>query len=371
MAPGDHDISIGPHLFQESSLFLQLPREIRDLVYDNLFSSTHFIKWIVSRKGRHMYRAKYSYPPPDHMCKWESIKPTWLLACKQIFFEARQQYFRKVCCIRIGDVESEATKSIDQLTFFSLQHVRTLDTTHLPVLFKQPTAGQRYPPLTSLLLLHLPDIDASFEELRMTFKISTMPYGSLDKGEGLEYSLFDFEQIRDINFDKVEFIIKQPTIGSAFQINKVVEIYSLLQGQLIDAAKVLTDGHSTTTTLHNEGWSVQGWIEEEVETDLRGNPNQKGVMQYSWHVKVQKKTRDQSQDGLAYDGLQHFVECLSKRKIGVQPERNHFYRIESSNPETISFNCVETGEILQIKNGVVELSVVDDAPTRPINGYEI
>jgi hypothetical protein len=353
MATGDHDISIGPHLFQESSPFFQLPQEIRDLVYDNLFTNTRFVNWIVSRKGRQRYRAQYLYPPPNHLYKWKSTEPVWLLACKQIFFEARQQYFRKACCGRIRDTKPGTTKSIDNLTFFSLQHVRTLDFSHLPVIFEQPTARQRYRFMTSLLFFPLPNINASFQKLRMTFRISTIPPRSLDKGEGLGYSLFNFEQIRDMTFDRVEFIIEQPTIGHISQINEVVEIYSLLQRQLIDSAKILTDGHSKSTTFHDEGWSVRDWIEEEVKIDLRGNPNRKIDVQYSWHVEVRKKTRDQSHDGLIYGGLRHFIACLFKKKIGVPPDRHHFHRIESSDLETTSFYCVETAKTLRIKGNAV------------------
>lgn len=179
---------------------------------------------------------------------------------------------------------------------------------------------------------------------------------SLDKGEGLEYSLFIFEQIKDINFDRVEFIIEQPIIERIFQISEVVEIYSLLQRQLVDAAKILTDGHSTSTTLHNKGWSVRDWIEEEVEMDPRNIPNQKDIVQYAWHVEVRKKTRDRSQDGLTYDGLRHFVGCFSTGEPDVPPDRHNFYGIENSDPETRSFYCVERAETLRIKGDVVDLT---------------
>lgn len=73
-------------------------------------------------------------------------------------------------------------------------------------------------------------------------------------------------------------------------------------------------------------------------------------------MEVRKKTRDQSQDGLTYDGLRYFVECLSKGKFGVPLDRHHFYGIDNSDPETRSFCCMETAEILQIKGDVVGLT---------------
>jgi hypothetical protein len=54
-------------------------------------------------------------------------------------------------------------------------------------------------------------------------------------------------------------------------------------------------------------------------------------------------------------GFKHLVECLSKGIFGVPPDRHHFYGIENSDPETRSFYCVETAEILRIKGDVVDL----------------
>ncbi|KAF2868485.1 hypothetical protein BDV95DRAFT_579936 [Massariosphaeria phaeospora] len=144
-----------------------------------------------------------------------------------------------------------------------------------------------------------------------------------------------FLRIPGAQLQRVEFVIRQPTLSAAAynQLSNMADTYAALQAVLEASAKLLTE------TWPGEGWDIRDWMQPLAPaTRFAG---------YNWHVEVQRRQEPGVSRRVTHEGLGYWFGGIGPRLL--------FKRVEEERSGYVSFHCANNGQRVRVKDGVVHV----------------
>ncbi|PSN70925.1 hypothetical protein BS50DRAFT_570352 [Corynespora cassiicola Philippines] len=345
---------------QPYSNFMRLPRELRDEIYDLLFNDT---KFIISHEPKGFScQLRYGCGPydPDFCVSHGNVPPEWVRACKQIYQEAREQFYRVVKFDSISKVPAFTSDTRDRPDdhqdstpipglprFLSVKDVHIYDFKAMSkaneVLARK--FSYKFPENDIYGLLRArsnlsegislsQQIGATLTDFRMGFTICEAWKGDVNKN--FRWDLSPLE-VPGVSFKRVEFFVLEPYFApSRYPLEnllRLMDVYEGLQKELEEKAMALVK-----TPSH--GVIVRDWMQEEYDSMTDS-------FHFRWHLQAFRQECVASKRCIAYEGLHSWKDEDLKGSV--------FTRISDTESDEIMFYCEASERTVSIKNGEVDL----------------
>lgn len=104
-----------------STFLLQLPREIRDLIYDHLFAGARF-QYFETELSVDLFYGPYT---SDYHVS--HIAPQWLGTCKTLLVEGLEQFYREARCVGVFGSDKKRLSALSPNRLLSLTRITRVD----------------------------------------------------------------------------------------------------------------------------------------------------------------------------------------------------------------------------------------------------
>jgi len=348
--------------------FFQLPRELRDSIYDYLFQGNSFT--ILNKNVRpdlgvtfhFFYQFNGTREHLNHL-------PHWLFACRQMLHEGQQQWYRGANCSPCFCSSSNGRTLAGSYAaaFCELDRVQSFDGPVLTTNFSADWDYFLWPslPMSKMQLQTIVPrmsehwvsysvLDCFFRYLQQhpdhpakQIKLSLMitPSDSLRKGIGaVDLSYFETLGPR---FDRVVFRIVCPytasyasrtgLLGSSCaQMHVNSSIFPKLQREAVRVGKALVGATETT------GWHLRDYLEPMRTSSDDVIPNA-----FEWHVEVTRRSLQRSGQGeLQFQGLRF---CRLEHRRHKRREFDYFRPLQiDARGRVTSWVCDDTSDIMSL-----------------------
>jgi hypothetical protein len=320
--------------------FLNLPTELRDTVYDELFqglSLTCFDPNIRPDLGI-TFHFFYKF---NGTRKHRNV-PRWLFTCKQIFNEALEQWYRGASCSPCfcrPESGISAAGSYGQ-AFCELVRVQSFDGPVLSTAYasdedyvlwpsQSTTASQRSSSLVPRISEHSVSYaisDCFYKYLenntnhpakRIKLSLTTTPWDDMRAIDSVNLSSF---QSLGSRFDRVVFRIACPTFSDRVidapptswpSLKNALSMYTKIQYEAVRVATYLVSGNISM------GWEIRDYLLpiRTLSDDVIPNA-------YEWHVEVIRRQKQQK-GHLQYIGILHWRKEKYRRR-GRRQQYDYF-----------------------------------------------
>ncbi|KAF2005504.1 hypothetical protein P154DRAFT_339358 [Amniculicola lignicola CBS 123094] len=341
--------------------FLDLPREVRDMVYDFSFQELPGrirlqLKTNDSALRGDCIKYSLSYGDTPSATPFHDLEtrekcmrhPRWVFLNHQVFLEAREQFYRRARCVSFtgrGNCRLRAQK--EALTFFLLDRVRILDYTDHDytidiVLRPLPEDKIAIITSTSSIKSRFTDIfrylDAYGSSMKF-FRICVNPViYEIDKDTFRRFTFLDETPLRYMEpiFDIVEISILQPRIRPIENAWIVCNAFERIQEELLDMALGLIRD-PVSTPGESPGWTCK--VKDRVFKIGSGS-----WAEFEWRLEVQKGCGGGDDDRIVNKKLPGFSEIFrDHRTVGWQLRT--FERIWGNDNGLGVYRCEEGGRV--------------------------
>ncbi|KAF2191995.1 hypothetical protein K469DRAFT_696061 [Zopfia rhizophila CBS 207.26] len=266
---------------------LRLPQELRDIIYDYLFQGACY--------EFDEYQMSFTISYNDDFDSYSGL-PIWLLTCKQILYEALEQFHRQAQCIGYSRRDPESGDDFSS-SLVSLYRIRTISAHNLQALvivgdglFDMYRLNDEKKVLATVLpaqvdgyadnmlhaLIHhlqLQGTQLKDFTLRLRFPSEFPPAHKVEAWK-VDFSLF--EKLGAL--DRVEFLV-DPPLWEMYpdHIQERATLFPLVQRELLRVGKLLVG-------LQGVGWAVRDWF---GCNDSNNTENCLGI-EHEWHLEVKK-----------------------------------------------------------------------------------
>lgn len=286
---------------------LDLPRELRDEVYDYCFDN---VVYSFSDAGC-VFRITAGSP---HHRQQHKRLPQWLLGCKTLLSEGIDRFYKRSVCT-IWSRSATSSKPPGSWALLRLHHVLTLHlTANLAVTPIERSAKLRncqpkislhphsaYTTHINNLVDFFSDRNACLRSLKFAFQT---PYSfsctTTSEFGHLQVARPDLSVLRRFGsrLEKVEFAILEPQIDTSLcdELLSAELAFTAIQDELIDVAKSLV-----SRGLEETGLLVRDWLWKNLKPDheIWGQRDVPGETGFVWTVEVSSIT------GASRESIQH------------------------------------------------------------------
>ena len=334
---------------QNSSLLLTLPREIRDQIYHHLFHNTTFTFdqsdfGITLWYGPSIYAHGFSGP--------DSKIPQWLRVSKQVFSEAREQFYRRASLTPHAFWDRDVTVQRRQNTS------TFLNTTHVTKLFL--TGACSYTRNNGILdLLDLsrlgPIVNPSPYHVRLLFDSAPFvkelilqlklmhSYPRRGTTKLADLAMVTGFELRGKRFEHVGVVLEQPSLhrSSFGDLPLLMEAYEQLQKGVVEVGKRLVkgdriSGEGEEDHQEDRACCMKDWAEQET-------CGKAGA--WVWNAEMRSRRARADSGNIKAPGMKGFSEWQFKAD-GTADFSRTFCRVHGICPGKESWTCEETGEWL-------------------------
>jgi hypothetical protein len=341
--------------------FLDLPLELRDIIYDELFQGVSLTSANTDIRSDLEVTFHFFYKFNGNR-RHQSL-PRWLFTCKQVLAEATEQWYRGASgspCFCKSDKGrtmpgSYATSlcNVDRALSFdgpvlSTGHAAPGDYILWPSLQTRVTRNaQIMVPRISEQPNSFSVSDRFFTYLKhkfnhparqIKFTLTTTPSDYLARG-AISVDLSFFKSLGP-RFERVVFRIACPiidpersgTVEGWPYLRDAMKMYLQTQHEAVRVSKYLVSGNNST------GWHLRDYLVPIL------NPSGRVVRSaYEWHVEVSRRRKQQSGE-LKYEGLRY---CALPPPLGSRRQPEYFKPLHTETDGTIvEWVCDATGHVI-------------------------
>lgn len=347
-------------------LFFNLPRELRDIVYDELFQgvsltcSNHEIR----REMPVVFHFFYKF---NGNRKHRNL-PLWLFTSKQILREAMTQWYKGASCSPCfcGRDQGRTTPGTYASAFCELDRAQSFEAPVLSNMYGDfgdyvlwPKLRTRKTPNVQILVPRMSDEQHSYSVMdcffnyivrnpthpakTVMFSLAMAPSEFLVRGiDSVDLSWFE---ALGPHFDRVIFRVKCPftrydIFGSSNwpKLRDTLTMYSKLQDEAIRVGKFLVQSGDST------GWSVHDSLVPMLDYTQDVIPDA-----FEWHVEVERR-QTQQKEHIRYGGMRYC--CVQRGRINALAQNREviYFRPMQTNAagQVSSWKCDATGQIISL-----------------------
>jgi hypothetical protein len=338
--------------------FFDLPRELRDSIYNELFQGASLKVYNPNIRPDLGVTLHFFYKF-NGTRKHQNL-PRWLFTCKQIWNEAQEQWYRGASCSpcfcsrdygrTISGSYATAFCELDRAQSFDgpvLSTKNEMDSsyvlwpsTHTSLHTRATNQPHIIVPRVSEHPVSYSVLDCFFKYLRQNTshpaKHIKLSFTVAELRTESGYSAVDLSHFESLGprFDRVVFRIACPVTShrNHTQLHNVAAMYPKIQHEAIRVGKHLVSGVETS------GWELRDYL---LPMRLPNNdiiPNA-----FEWHLEVVRR-RTQRNGQMQYEGMRYH---RIQRGIGPGDGYDYFRPLQTaSNGRVISWVCDATGEVM-------------------------
>jgi hypothetical protein len=339
--------------------FLDLPLELRDNVYNDLFQGASFT--IYNPKIRPDLGVTFHFFYRFNGNRKHRNLPRWLFSCKQIFNEALEQWYRGATCSPCfcGGSSGRTAPGSYAAAFCDLDRAQSFDG---PVLSTKNEMDCSYVLWSSLNAksTHQPQIivprmsehpvsysvmDCFFKYLEQNtdhpakqIKFSLTIAGSATGTKSVDLSHFESLGPR---FHRVVFRIACPITSHGMpagpvpgypQLLDVAMLYPKIQHEAIRVGKYLVSGNG------NSGWDLRDYL-----LPMRTSSDEVISNAFEWYVEVMRRPT-QRNGQLKYEGMRNH---RMPHRRGLRPGFDYFRPLQTcTHGRILVWICEDTGQVI-------------------------
>jgi hypothetical protein len=342
------------------TVFFELPRELRDNVYNNLFQGVSLA--FQHEEVRPDIGARLHYFYKFNGAREHQALPCWPFASRQMLAESLEQWYGGASCwpcfcrhgigkasrraktvssilakkfCRLTQVRSFNAPNVDNRngpdTNYILWGSQTTSTSQLPQLIVPRMAEHfvSYSVMDCFFKYLASLVDHPAKEIKLSLSISSAKSLTRDVGA---VDLSHFETLGP-RFDRVVFRIACPYSVTLAEHRLNATIYPKVQHEAVRVAKYLVGGDESN------GWQLRDYLEP-ICTSSDGN-----TYAYEWHVEVLRRKVQQSGQ-MQFEGM-HYCGLRYQRDVSTGYD---YYRLlqRDANNRIISWMNDELDEILTL-----------------------
>ncbi|KAF2469344.1 uncharacterized protein BDR25DRAFT_304469 [Lindgomyces ingoldianus] len=326
-----------------SSPLFHLPRETRDQIYANLFSSSRY----QCREGN--LDAIYGYRSPSN----STGLPRWILACKQLLSEALTEFYRGARCVHgDGGTPKHTPTTLSPYSLISLHRVRRLEfgydeSTPIPLNFAPGIRKTDH----SGAVVTIPAIDPSEANIPNIRQLSEQLRATVHEVRELRFQLqlpdsWKFAWVEDVltwrvdmsgfeklgeGFERVEFVVETPVIDAERDgpnaVQGVAIVYGLLQRELERVGRRLVGFCSTNDNGEDErqNYAIKDWLDTSSHQH--------------WHISIQRTPDRTSNRTISFPGLRKWITPEGLR---------HYERVGEQVDGLVTFCAASWGTTIEV-----------------------